>query len=164
VRPGYRLGSPITINGTFADGATGWTLPASGASVVADETGSGGNQLVLTNAVSTGTIATLDVPAQGEGLYSVGADVQTELDLSTVQVSVICLAADGAALVTSNAEMPDAEAGQTGSTRRAVAWCPETTATARFAVSTIGEGPSIFRNATMDFWPIVKRIPESEQD
>jgi hypothetical protein len=153
VRQGVRLGAAQAINGQFADGASGWRLPPSGATLAADA--AFGALLTLTNTAKKGTAATLDVPAHGEGIYTLAADARTVLTGSAVQVTASCLSADGVALVTSASETP-AKPVAPGSwrTRRTAAWCPAGTATIRLGVGNVGAGDVAFRHVTLDFLPI----------
>ncbi|MEA2523987.1 MAG: mannosyltransferase [Thermomicrobiales bacterium] len=156
VRPGVRLGTPQPINGQFADNAAGWTLPGTGAALTPDDTN--GTRLTLTNSATTGTAATLDVPAQGEGVYTLGTDTLTSLNANTVQVALACLSSEGIALVTSTSETPASPPPpETWGTRRTAAWCPAETATVRITLGTSGTGDVAFRNVTLDLLPIGDR-------
>jgi hypothetical protein len=150
VRPGVRLGTPQAINGTFADGGAGWTLPQSGAVLVPGE--DGGTLLTLNTGALAGTTATIEAPAQGEGIYTLGADTLTAVPANGVQVTVTCLAADGFELVGSTAEVPATRPlPGTWQSRRAAAWCPAETATVRLTLGNPGRGDVTFRGVTLDF-------------
>lgn len=150
VRPGVRLGAAQTINGQFVGGAAGWTLPSTGATLAADP--AGGTRLTLSG---NGAAATFDFPAQGEGIYTFGAEALTAQNANTVQVSIACLAANGAALVTSASEVPTKSVPpETWTTRRTAAWCPAATASVRLSLGNGGGADLAFRHATLDFLAI----------
>jgi hypothetical protein len=149
VRPGVRLGTAQSINGQFADGAAGWTLPPTGAALVPDDTG--GTRLTLSGSGA----AADDLPGHGEGVYTLGAETLTAQNANTVQVTLTCLASDGTALVTSTSELPASPPSpDTWSTRRTAAWCPADTATVRLTLGNAGAGDLAYRNATLDFLAI----------
>jgi mannosyltransferase len=149
VRPGVRLGAAQAINGGFADNAAGWTLPQTGA-VLAPDVGAGAH-LTLSGAGA----ATFDFSAQGEGVYTLGAETLTAQDANTVLVSLACLTADGASLATNPSEVPATPSPpETWATRRTAAWCPAETATVRLTLGNTGGGDLAFRDATLDFLAI----------
>jgi mannosyltransferase len=145
VRPGVRLGSSVAINGQFADGGAGWVLPQTDATFAPDD--QAGTRLTITGAIP----ATLDVPAQGEGIYSLSVETVRDQGTDTSQVVLTCVSAGGDVLVTSVAETPAMPAGPgMWQTRRAAAWCPAETATVRLTLGNTGTGEVGFRNVTLD--------------
>ncbi|HKG25241.1 MAG TPA: hypothetical protein VKB09_06295, partial [Thermomicrobiales bacterium] len=151
VRPGVRLGTAQAVNGDFADGAAGWTLPPTGTALAPDDAG---NHLTLTGPLT----ASYDLAAQGEGIYTLGVETETVQDADTVQVTLTCLAADGDVLATGSSEVP-ADPAQPGTwqTRRTAAWCPTATSTARLTLGNAGTGEIAYRHATLDFLPVEQR-------
>jgi uncharacterized membrane protein len=149
VRPGVRLGTAQSINGQFADAAAGWTLPPTGAALAPDDTA--GIRLTL----SGHSAATFDLPSQGEGVYTFGAETLTAQDDGATRVTLACLASDGTTLVTSASEVPATPPPpETWSTRRTAAWCPAGAKTVRLTLGNGGIGDLAFRNATLDFLAI----------
>ena len=150
VRPGTRIGTDLRINGQFADNGDGWTLPESGAELTADA--ANGNVLTLTGTTPQGTSAWLDIPAQGEGVYTLGADALTALPQNTVEVAISCLGRDGLPLLDNTSEVPSTPtAAGSWRTRRTAAWCPAATETVRVTVGNMGLGNLTFRNVTLDY-------------
>jgi uncharacterized membrane protein len=141
VRTGTTLGTPMTINGSFANNAEGWTIPETAGTI-------SGDTLTLS---APNASATLDVPVTGEGVYTLTADALTASPTTDIQTSVSCISSFGQALVTSTTDPPAAsETSADWTTHRVAAWCPADTVTVRITLTNLGNGDLSYRNVTLD--------------
>ncbi len=156
-RPGARIGTEIPVNGQFLDDARGWARPDQGVALTPDGEG---NVLTVSNTARLGTTVMRDLPARGEGVYTLVAETQTSLPANMVQIAVACLDQGGETIATSASEAPATPPPpETWLARPTAVWCPSETATVRISLTNLGMGDVAFRNISLSFLPISRGEP-----